>query len=103
MNERLLELAHKRGRLTAKIQAQREALAQDAWPVASMLGVADSGAAGLRWLKAHPGSVGAGLALSFILRPKRVFRWLRRGYLAWRGYTTLRQRLDALGQSRFRG
>ena len=98
MNQRLLELAHKRGRLTARIQAQREALAADAWPVAATLEAADSGARGLQWLKTHPGTVGAGLTLSFILRPKRVFRWLRRGYLAWRGYTTLRQRLDDLGR-----
>ncbi|HET7776214.1 MAG TPA: YqjK-like family protein [Azospira sp.] len=98
MNQRLLELAHKRGRLTARIQAQREALAQDSWPLAASLGAADTGALGLRWLKAHPGTVGAGLALSFILRPKRVFRWLRRGYLGWKAYAALRQRLDDLGR-----
>lgn len=98
MNQRLLELAHKRGQLVAKIQAQREALARDAWPVETALGAADTGAAGVRWLKGHPGAVGAGLAVSFILRPKRVFRWLRRGYLAWQGYAALRQRLDSLGR-----
>ena len=98
MNQRLLELAHKRGRLSAQIQAQRDTLVRDAWPVEAALGAADSGAAGLHWLKDHPGVVGAGVAVSFILRPKRVFRWLRRGYLAWKGYTVLRHRLDALGR-----
>lgn len=97
MNERLLELAHKRGRLTAKIQSQREQLVREAWPLQSLAQAADSGAAGLRWLRGHPGTVGAGMALGLILRPRRVLRWARRAYLAWRGYTTLRQRLDALG------
>lgn len=98
MNERLLELAHKRGRLSAKIQAQREALVRDSWPLATTLGAADAGAQGLRWLREHPGTVGAGLAFSFILRPKRVFRWLRRGYFGWKTYVALRQRLDDLSQ-----
>lgn len=99
-NERLLELAHKRGRLSAKIQAQREALARDGWPVESALAAADGGARGLRWLREHPGSVGAAVLVSFVLRPKRVFRWLRRGYLGWQTYSALRQRLDALGRQR---
>ncbi|MDE2583939.1 MAG: YqjK-like family protein [Betaproteobacteria bacterium] len=98
MNQRLLELAHKRGRLSAQIQSQREALARDAWPLEAGLRVADSGAAGLHWLKDHPGVVGSGVAIGLMLRPKRVFRWLRRGYLAWKGYTLLRQRLDSLGR-----
>jgi len=42
--------------------------------------------------------VGAGLAFSFILRPKRVFRWLRRGYFGWKTYVALRQRLNDLSQ-----
>lgn len=100
MNERLLELAHKRGRLTAKIQSQREQLAREAWPLETLAHTADSGAAGLRWLRRHPGTVGAGMALGLILRPGRVLRWARRAYLAWRGYASLRQRLDAFGQGR---
>ena len=52
---------------------------------------------GVDWLKQHPGVVGAVVAVAAILRPKRVWRWGRRGFLAWQGWQAIRKRLQISG------
>lgn len=94
MNPLRLELATRRGELRARIAAQRDDLARLSWPVRNTLDLADQGAKGLHWLQDHPGTVSAAVAASVVLRPRRMFRWLRRGYFLWRGYQGLKRRLD---------
>lgn len=83
MNEKLIRLAARRERLVAQAAAQRMALAQNIEPWRVPLAYADGGLAVLRYIKHHPAwLVGAG-ALLVALRPGRVGKWLRRGWVAW--------------------
>lgn len=80
---------------------QRRQLERDAQPLAGGLHMADSVVAGMRsttaYLKAHPEVVTAAVALLVLLKPGRVWRWSKRGFLAWRTWSMLRQKLSALG------
>jgi len=96
MNERLLELATRRGELTARIGMQRETLAANAHPVATVLAAADQAAAGVEWLKRRPAVVGAAVAVLVILRPGRLLRWGRRAWFLAQGLRALRGKLGGL-------
>lgn len=91
-----LQLAEKRGRLLAQIAAQRQTLAGQVAPVVAALAVADQGLDLLdrakRCIQRQPAIVGAAVALLFVLRPRRLFRWSRRAWLLWKTIGTLRQR-----------
>lgn len=93
-----LELAEKRGRLSARIQAQRETLARQTVPLADALAVADRGVAlaerAKHFVQRQPAVVGGAVALLFVLRPRRVFRWSRRAWLLWKTVGALRQRFN---------
>lgn len=93
MQARLLELAVRKGELKARSAQQRDALAASTWPVEKALGVADSALLGVDWLKRHPGTVGLAVAAAAILRPRRSWRWARRGFFLWSGWRALRKRL----------
>ena len=92
-----LELAEKRGRLSARIQAQREALAQQSMPLADTLAIADRGIAlvdaAKQRLQRQPALAAAAVALLFIFRPRRMLRWSRRAWLTWQTFSMLRQRI----------
>lgn len=96
MNPRLVEQALKKQQLQLAAATQRLELARHlaAWrPVVS---AADRVHAAGRHLLAHPQWLaGAALAL-FLLRPRRVLRWLGRGIVLWRTLRTLRSRLAPL-------
>ena len=93
MNERLLELATRHGALRARIAEQRRELARHALPIESALATGDRVRDGVDWLKRHPGAVGAAVAAAVVMRPSRLWRWGRRGYLLWRGWQSLRTAL----------
>lgn len=93
--QRRLELATRRGELSALIGFQRTTLAQQAWPVASALSVADRALAGVDWLKRHPLALAVAVVALVIARPRRVWRWSARIYFLWRGWQGLRARLLA--------
>lgn len=93
--QRLLELAVRRGELTAHIAMQRSALAANMRPVARWLGTADRVVDGGRWLKRHPQALVAFLAALAIARPRRAWRWAKRAVFLWRGWKTLRYHLSA--------
>jgi hypothetical protein len=97
MNSRLLDLATRHGALKARIDAQRLRLAQDAEPLARVLAGADKACAGVDWLKQHPAVVGAGVAVLVVARPKRAWRWATRAWVAWRGWTSLKNSLEKVG------
>lgn len=90
MNTRLLELAARRGALKARIDAQRIAVAQHALPLERALERGDAVMRGVDWLKHHPVAIGAAVAAAVVARPKRAWRWAKRGLFVWRGWQALR-------------
>ncbi len=97
MNSRLLELATRHGALKARIDAQRLQLARHVVPLEKALAVGDRALEGVDWLKHHPAVVGAAVAAVVIARPKRAWRWARRGIFVWRGWQTLKNTLAKVG------
>jgi hypothetical protein len=92
MNDKLIQLAERRERLVAQAAAQRIALAQniEAWRIP--LARVDLGLAALRFIKRHPAFLVGGSILFAALRPGRVVKWLRRGWVAWQMLRGLRRR-----------
>jgi len=101
MNQALIDLAVERGRLLERISNQRQQLGHDLQPVGQVLHSADRTLAAVRkgsnYLKEHPEIVAVGVALLIVVKPSRVWRWSKRGYFAWRSWTTLRAQLADLG------
>lgn len=93
MNPKLLELATRHGRLQARIAEQRRELARHAGPLESALAKGDAILDGVDWLKHHPVAVGVAVAAVAVARPKRAWRWARRGFFVWRGWQAVRNRL----------
>lgn len=91
--QRRLELATRRGELTAHIAAQRANFAVHTRPLVRLLGTADQAVHGVRWLKKNPQVVFAFVAGLAIMRPRRVWRWAKRGLFLWRSWKTLRSQL----------
>ena len=81
MNDKLMQLAERREDLVAQAAAQRMVLAQNIEPWRTPLALADQGLAVLRFIKSHPAWITGGGALFAALRPGRVGKWLRRGWL----------------------
>ncbi|QEL63586.1 hypothetical protein OTERR_01100 [Oryzomicrobium terrae] len=100
MNERRLELAMRRGWLQSEIDLQRRRIAAQAQPLAQTLGKVDGLADRVRRLREHPGLIGAAVAALVILRPRRLWRWGKRGLALWTLGRSLRGRLaDFLARS----
>ena len=70
-------------------------------PIAGALATADRAVAlgryGVAYIRTHPLQVGAAFALLAILRPRRVWRWSRRAFIAWGAWRKLRARIEASG------
>ncbi|MCG2575947.1 YqjK-like family protein [Dechloromonas sp. XY25] len=86
MNPKLLELATRHGALKVRIDQQRRQLAQHALPLEAALAKGDTVLKGVDWLKHHPAAVGAAVVAIVIAKPKRAWRWARRGVFLWRGW-----------------
>ena len=101
MNQALLDLAIRRGRLIERIANQRAALSRELQPVCGVLHTADQTIARARtitgFLKSHPGLVLAAVALLVALKPRRAWRWAKRGFLVWRTWRSLRGQLASIG------
>ena len=101
MNQELIELAIKRGRLIERISNQRQLLARELQPLSDALQTADRATATVRtgttYVKQHPEIVALGIAVLIVVKPARVWRWSKRGYFAWRAFGTLRRQLTDLG------
>lgn len=98
MHPRRLELLLERERLRARIEHQREHLAHAAWPIEAACSVGDGVAAGADWVRRHPWLIGGMIGGLLVARPKKVFAWARRSVVAWRLWSSIRQRLDAVLQ-----
>ncbi len=92
MNEKSARLAEQRERLIKLAATQRTALAQNIEPWRIPLARVDLGLAALRYIKRHPAWLVGGGVLFAALRPSRVVKWLRRGWLAWQMLRGLRSR-----------
>jgi len=87
VKQQLIDLAVQRGRLLERSAMQREMLRQQLQPVIGAMQRTDRAMATLRhgtdYLLAHPGMLVSAAAAVIVLRPRRVWRWTRRGLLAW--------------------
>jgi hypothetical protein len=92
MNKKLARLAERRHQLVAQAAAQRTALARDLAPWRSRLALVDQGIAAVRYVRGHPVLMGGIALLLAALRPGRVTKWLRRGWLAWQIGRRMRER-----------
>lgn len=97
MNSKLLELATRHGALQARIDEQRRALSRHTQPLQVIFAKGDAVLDGVGWLKQHPGIVGTAVAVVAVMRPKRAWRWGRRGFLAWQGWQAIRKKLQIPG------
>lgn len=86
----LIEMAERRQRLVAQIQAQRTDLAQALAPWRQPLARVDRGLAVVRVVRRYSLWIVGGAALLAALRPARVTVWLQRGWVAWRLLRRLR-------------
>lgn len=100
MNSDLIALAEKRGELKARIAMQRDALAENIWPVEGALDIADRVVDGAYWLKDHPRVVGAAVFALVVVRPRQVWRMARpvwrlgrRGFVYWQTFQRIRKKL----------
>lgn len=99
MRARLLRISERRARLVARAHVERESLAA---LVARTDGAADMLAMGRRLvdeLRRQPLLVAAGVALMVVLRPRRAFGWLLKGWSAWRLYRGARHWLQRFAAS----
>lgn len=100
MNPRRIEIAVRRGRLIERIAVQRAALGMQLQPVSHALGIVDrvvaATRAGASYLRQHPAIVGGVVALLAAIRPRRAWRWGRRGFVAWRSWRAMRERFRVL-------
>ncbi len=100
MQRRLSELQLQRGRLLERIAHQRQLLAGQVRPISHTLQfgdrLADAVSQCRQFVRQHPLAVAAAVIAVAVLRPAGAWRWARRGFLAWRSWTTLRGSLPAL-------
>ncbi len=101
MNQQLIDVAVQRGRLLERISNQRQLLGQEVQPLGDTLRSADRAISTLRngsdYVKQHPEVVTVAVAVLVVLQPRRVWRWTKRGFFAWRTWRMLRVQLSDLG------
>jgi hypothetical protein len=96
VNNRLLDLATRRGVLKARIAEQRRSLNLHVGPLQEALARGDAVLKGVDWLKHHPVAVGAAVTAVVVARPKRAWRWAKRGLVVWRGWKIARSALAGI-------
>lgn len=94
MNSRLLELATRHGALKARIDEQRRTLVHQSAPLEEALARGDVVLDGVDWLKHHPAAVALAVFAIVVARPRRAWRWAKRGFFVWRGWQAIRQSLS---------
>lgn len=101
MDQRLIDIGIRRGRLIERIARQRALLGEQLQPVRGVLDATDRGIArvrtGVDYLRQRPELVVAAIALLIILKPRRVWRWAKRGFVAWRTWRAVRGQLAVFG------
>lgn len=95
MNEKMFELMERRGKLLARISAQRGQLTEIGSQLQSPLSLADRGVAVARFLRIHPLLV-AGAAALFLIRRRSMAGWVWGAWRVWkvfRDFTLLSAKL----------
>ncbi len=97
MNQTLIKISLRRGRLIERIANQRATLARDMQPVRSVLHTTDQAVLRIRsftgFIKKHPDIVLGAVALLAVLKPSRTWHWAKRSFIAWRAWQALREQL----------
>lgn len=93
MNPKRLELATRHGALRARIDEQRRTLARNTQPIQMALSRGDVVLHGVDWLRQRPAALGVAVAAVLVARPRRAWRWARRGFFLWRGWNSIRRSL----------
>lgn len=99
MTPRQLELALKRQRLEWQAQSQREDMSHHLQIFLPAFGAADKVRAGAKFLRAHPEWLAGGVVLLAVLRPRKAWRWGRRGAMVWGLWKKLKDKLGASGST----
>jgi hypothetical protein len=84
MNAKLIRLAERRTTLVTRAATQRTELSQALAPWRGPLAMVDEGCVALRYIRNHAALLVGVVAFVAPLRPLRVAKWLRRGWLVWR-------------------
>jgi hypothetical protein len=84
MNAMLIELAERRTTLVARAATQRAELSQALAPWHGPLAVVDEGLVAVRYIRNHAALLVGIVAFVAPLRPLRMRKWVRRGWLVWR-------------------
>lgn len=99
------DLALQRGRLLERIATQRRQLHEDLQPFCTALQTVDQvvavAQAGAAYVRAHPRAVGMLVGAFVLLRPRRAWRWARRGVVFWRIWRRMRQEIGAFKRGAF--
>ena len=94
MNKKLIELHQQRGRLQERIASQRASLAQQCAPLVRVSNTSSRIFNGLRvgvqYLQQHPLPVALSVLVLALLKPRRAWRWGKRGLYLWRKWQVLR-------------
>ena len=91
-SEREIELALKRQRLQWQSEACRQELGHAAQSFQPWLHAVDTVRGSVRYAKAHPELLAVGAVLMALFRPRRSFRWARRGLSLWRVWGRIKSR-----------
>lgn len=83
MNQRLLELALKRQRLQFQSAALREHWVAHTRGLQPVFQGMDRIGAGVAWMRRYPHVLIAVSVALLVARPKAVWRWARRSFVAW--------------------
>lgn len=101
MNHQLSDIHRRRGQLLERIVVQRATLSREFRPVQQPLYKADCWLARINsvgsYFKRHPGVLAMGTGALLLLRTERVWRWAKRGFLAWQSWRALRESFWAFG------
>jgi hypothetical protein len=84
--ERLIALRERRAGLVARAGAEREAIAALLARTDAVSRWFDIGIEAGAELRRHPAWIAAGVGVLFVLRPKRVLKWVASGWSLWRVY-----------------
>lgn len=90
------EFEIRKARLSERIAAQREQLSERMEAVKPLCALFDRGIGITRAIRAHPGWVAAAMGAIIAARPKRAWRWVRRGFVAWRSTIWLKRTVETV-------
>lgn len=100
MDDHIQRLLARRAYWVAQSQMQRDSVAEQAQAlIVPTLTQADRLRAALAWVRQRPWLMGVGVTTAVVLRPRRAWRWLRRGWSMWRWWQRVRPVLTQLSHT----